>query len=110
MISLPPGCSVNYPIFIEIKGMRKDIIDWYQLIGGTITVEESYDHRGNKRDREFVQYGKGKRCYYRADGNGTVRLHFAGEDAAVASMFLIKFTDVIESHNLEDQILRALTD
>ena len=108
MISLPPGCSVNYPIYIEIKEMTNSIIDWYRLIGGTVTESEEYDYRGRAKKREFVQYGKGKRCYYRADGSGGIRLHFSGEDAAVADMFIIKFMDVVESHNLKEATERAL--
>lgn len=108
MISLPPGCSVNYPIYIEIKEMTTAIIDWYRLIGGIVTIDETYDYRGRKREREFVQYGKGKKCYYRADGSGGIRLHFAGEDAAVADMFIIKFLDVVETHNLKEATERAL--
>jgi len=108
MIYLPPGCSVNYPIYIEIKEMTNAIVDWYKLIGGSVTIDETYDNRGRKKEREFVQYGKGKKCHYRADGSNGIRLHFAGEDASVASMFIIKFMDVIEQHNLREQSERAL--
>lgn len=108
MIGLPLGCSVNYPIFIEIKEMNNAIIDWFRLIGGTVTTDSWYNHRGIKFDREFVQYGRGKKCYYRADGSGGIRLHFNGEDAAVASMFIIKFMHVVETHNLKEATERAL--
>ena len=108
MIGLPPGCTVNYSIAIEIREMTREIVDWYRLIGGTVYEDESYDHRGRKVCREYVQYGSGKRCHYRADGTGGIRLHFNGQDASVASMFIIKFMHVIEEHNMSEQITRAL--
>lgn len=108
MMQLPPGCTVNYAITIEIREMTRDIIDWYKLIGGTVVEDETWDHRGRRKVFEYVQYGQGKRCHYRADGTGGIRLHFRGEDAQVASMFIIKFMHVIENHNMSEQITRAL--
>lgn len=102
MIALPPGCTVTYSVWIDVKEMTNDIIDWYRLIGGTITEDSWQNHRGNKVHREFVQYGKAKRCHYRQDGSGGIRLHFHGDDASVASMFILKFMDEVEQHNLKE--------
>ena len=104
MIALPPGCTVSYSVWIDIKEMTNDIIDWYKSIGGNVTIDSWYNHRGMKIDREFVQYGKAKRCHYRQDGSGGIRIHFHGEDASVASMFLLKFTENIEQHNLKEHM------
>lgn len=102
MIALPPGCTVTYSVWIDINGMTNDIIEWYRLIGGTVTTDSWHNHRGTKIEREFVQYGKAKRCHYRQDGTGGIRLHFHGDDASVASMFLLKFMDIVGNHNLKE--------
>lgn len=82
------------------------MVDWFLLVGGHTKEEEHYNHRGNKIVKNFVQYGRGKWCYHRADGSGGTRLHFQGEDAAVASMFLIKFLDHVQTHNLQEHMDR----
>lgn len=110
MIALPPGCSVTYNIFVEIDQLTSDMVDWFLLVGGKIKEEEHYNHRGSKVTKFSVQYGKGKWCYHRADGTGGTRLHFQGEDAAVVSMFLIKFLDHVETHNLKEHGERIAQD
>lgn len=110
MIALPPGCSVVYNIFVEIDQLTSDMVDWFLLIGGNIKEEEYYNHRGSKIVKNFVKYGTGKWCYHRADGTGGTRLHFQGEDAAVASMFLIKFIDHVQTHNLKEHEERMAQD
>lgn len=109
MIALPPGCRVVYPIWIDIESMSDDIIDWYHTIGGEITYDRYWDSRGKEMHTPFVRYGKGKRCHYHHNGvpPGGVRLHFDGEDASVASMFIIKFLDNITNHNLKEQMERV---
>lgn len=107
MIALPPGCSVNYAITIELSEMTDDIVDWYKLVGGRTHDDVYYDFHGRKRNVVYLQYGKGKRCHYRQDGSNGVRLHFDGADAPVASMFLIKFLELVETHNLQEHMERA---
>lgn len=86
--------------------MTPEVVEWYRTIGGQVLVDEFFNHRGQKVERHLVKYGKGKVCYYRQDGIGTVRLHFDGNDASVASMFLIKFLDEVEQHNLKEHMDR----
>ena len=100
MIDLPPGCTVNYPIFVEIDQLTEEMIDWYKLVGGVITEKKHWNHRSREQTVKFVQYGRGKICYRRQDGTKGVRLHFHGDDASVASMFIIKFVNHIEQTNL----------
>jgi hypothetical protein len=102
MISLPPGCTVAYGIWIDINEMTNDILDWYKLIEGRVTEDTWINHRGRTVHREIVQYGSGKKCHYRQDGTGGIRLHFDGKDAAVASMFLMKFFEQVGQHNLKE--------
>jgi len=101
MIKLPPGCTVTYSVWIDIKKMTSEVVEWYTLVGGNITEKSHYNHRGNMVTSEYVQYGKAKPCHYKQDGSGGVRLHFHGDDASVASMFLIKFLDIVDTHNLQ---------
>lgn len=110
MIALPPGCTVNYPIFIEIDQLTDEIVEWYRLIGGTVTEKKHWNHRSREQTVKFVQYGRGKICYRRQDGTEGVRLHFNGEDAAVASMFIIKFMERVETHNLKEHEERQAED
>lgn len=102
MIKLPPGCTVTYAVWADIDSMTDEIADWFTLIGGTVTLDSYYNYRGNKVERKFVQYGKGKKCHYKQDGSGGVRLHFHGDDASTVSMFLIKFADLVVTHNLRE--------
>lgn len=102
MIALPPGCTVTYAIWIDVKEMSNDIVDWFDLIGGNVTEKSHYNHRGNKVINKYVQYGKGKPCHYKQDGSAGIRLHFHGDDASAASMFIIKFMDKIVNHNMKE--------
>ena len=86
------------------------MVEWYRLIGGMVEKDEHYDHRGRQKTQYRVKYGTGKYCHHRADGTNGVRLHFHGNDAAVASMFLIKFIDYIENHNLKEHEERVAHD
>lgn len=104
MITLPPGCTVNYAIWIDIKQLTEEIVDWYNLIGGTVYYDKYWNSRGQEKRQPYVSYGKGKRCHYHHNGvpPGGVRLHFLGNDASVASMFILKFNDIIDNHNLKE--------
>ena len=104
MIQLPPGCTINYPIRIVVNELTQDIVEWYELIGGTISESNNeYDWRtGLPIKRKFVQYGSGKNSYHMQDGSKNVLLHFNQDDANIALMFIMKFSDIIKSHNIQD--------
>lgn len=110
MIRLPPGCTVAYPITITVARLTEEMIEWYQMSGGHIRVDEVYDWRSNPIKRTFVQLGKSKPCHYLANGSGNVLLHFDGADASIASFFLLKFMDSILSHNLQSVMDRLEKD
>ena len=112
MIALPPGCRVVYPIWIDIKELNKEIVEWYQTVGGVVFYDKFYNSRGKEINQPYVSYGRGKRCHYHHNGvpPGGVRLHFNGEDASVASMFIIKFLDNIDNHNLKEHMERIEND
>jgi hypothetical protein len=107
MIPLPPGCTVNFPVRIDIVPLTEEVIEWYKAIGGTVFYDKFFDSRGREITQPYVSYGKGKRCHYHHNGEkNAVRLHFNGEDASVASMFILKFMDLITAHNLEEVMAR----
>lgn len=104
MIPLPPGCSLAHSIFFELEDLNEEMVDWFSTVGGEVITKNYYNHRGQPKEDVYVRYGKGKLCYRRQDGTNGVRIHFAGSDASVASMFLIKFMDKIQQHNLQEQM------
>ena len=110
VISLPPGCTVTYAIFIDIDTLTNEILEWYHLQGGVVEKDSWYDNRGKLVDRHFVRLPKSKRCHHRQDGSGGVRLHFHGDDASTASLFLIKFFDHVQQHNLKEHMERVTHD
>ncbi len=102
MIALPPGCTVTYAVWIDIKEMTNDLIEWCELVGGRKKVDSYYNHRGRKVEVEYIAFGKAKWCHYHQNGEGGARIHFHGDDASLASMFLLKFMDNVTAHNLKE--------
>ena len=104
MIELPPGCTINYHIRIFVKEFTEEMTDWYTQIGGVVTVPEEYNYKGRQLYRPVVRYGNGRYSYWMQGGAGSrkVLLHFNSEDANIALMFVMKFSDFIESHNFEE--------
>lgn len=101
MISLPPGCTVTYAVWIDVEELTDDMLTWYNTVGGLVTADKHYNHRGNVTEVHYVSYGKGKRCHHMKDGTRQVRLHYHGDDVSVASMFLLKFNEYVVNHNLQ---------
>lgn len=101
MIALPPGCTVTYAVYVEVDQLTDEMIEWYELVGGQITEDRYYDGRGNERTVKYVSYGRGKRCHRYNNGSKKVKLHFHGDDASAASMFIMKFFDHVEANNLQ---------
>jgi hypothetical protein len=102
MMSLPPGCSVGYEIRFMVPTLTDKICEWFNMIGGTATKKQFWDHRGREQFTLHVQYGKAKPSYRLANGEVHNIIRFDGADASAASMFLIKFMDQIQSHNLKE--------
>lgn len=103
MIPLPPGVTVNYFIAIEVDRLTNDMVEWFELIGGEVSFKSDWDRKGREQTKPLVKYGKGKQSYYRQDGSGGVRINFHGDDASTASVFLIKFNEHIQQHNMGDK-------
>jgi len=103
MIPLPPGCRVNFSISIDVERLTDDMIEWYRLVDGEVILDTYYDVRGRKVDTTYVRYGRGKRSYKYTSGP-QVKLHFNGEDASIASLFVLKYLDLIINTNLQKQM------
>jgi hypothetical protein len=110
MIALPAGCTVNFPIWIDVDRLSTEMIEWYSMIDGEVKTSTYYDHRGTAKYEYFVRYGKAKFCHHHQNGSGGTRLHWHGDDAATASVFLIKFFEHVTQHNLKEQMERVALD
>lgn len=102
MMQLPPGVTVNYFIAIELDTLTDDMVTWFDMIGGEVTHKIEWDRKGRESKKPLVKYGKGKQSYWRQDGSGGCRLNFHGDDASAASMFILKFMEHVQQHNLKE--------
>ncbi len=107
MISLPHGCTVAFPVQIDVDKLTDEMCEWHELVGGKTYVDKFYDNRGREQSVPYVSYGKGKRCHHHQNGAGGTRLHFHGDDASAASMFIMKFFEHVTHTNLEEQMKRV---
>jgi hypothetical protein len=107
MIALPPGCTVTYAVWIDVDQLTDEMVEWYVMIGGNVYQDRWYDHRGKENTVNYVSYGPGKRCHHHHNGAGGTRLHFHGDDASAASMFIMKFFEHITNNNLQEQMQRV---
>jgi hypothetical protein len=102
MIQLPTGCRVAYEIRFMVNELTNDMGEWFNLIGGSATKVQWWDYRGREQFTNQVQYGKAKPSHRMQNSTGLTLIRFDGADASVASMFLIKFMDQIQTHNLRE--------
>lgn len=102
MIPLPPGCRLVYEIRFTVEDLTDEMGEWFNMIGGSATRTQWWDHKGREQFTNQVQYGKAKASYRMQDGTGQSLIRFDGADASTASMFLIKFIDQIVTHNLKE--------
>ena len=106
MIQLPPGCKLNYSIWIDVDTLTDEMCEWFSMIGGSVTEKaEAFTGRSySLKTIKEVQYGKAKPSYYRQDGTGYVKINFNGDDASTASVFILKFMDNIKAHNMKQEL------
>jgi hypothetical protein len=99
---MQPGCSVNYEIRFMVSELTDEMCEWFIMIGGWAgRAAEGANWRGRKQLVKQVQYGKAKPSYLTQDGTGLTLIRFTGEDASTACVFLLKFMDQIQSHNMK---------
>ena len=103
MISLPPGVVINYSVKIIVSSLSIELFEWLRDVGGRVWVEtKSYDRKGRAREEPMVQFGQAKPCYYLQDSTGNVMLNFLSEDAGTALALLMKFDNLVVSHNMKE--------
>lgn len=107
MIALPPGCTVTYAVWVDVDRLTEEMIDWYRMIGGVVYQDKFWDSRGREQIAKYVSYGKAKRCHHHQNGTGGTRLHFHGDDASTASVFIMKFFEHVTNNNLKEQMERV---
>jgi hypothetical protein len=107
MMPLPPGCKVTYSVYLDVNKLDDDMVEWFQLIGGETRIDESqWSYSGKQLKTPYVRYGKAKWCHHHHNGSGGTRLHFMGEDVSVASMFLLKYSEHVTKHNMQEAMER----
>ena len=97
---LPPGCKLNYNLYLDVDNLTNNMVEWFEMIGGKVGSEIKWTRSGGTQNWPVVQYGKGKPSYRRQDGTNNVKINFHGDDASVASMFLLKFNEHVVAHNM----------
>ena len=102
MIALPAGVTVNYFVAIELDTLTDDMVEWFEMIGGRVQTDTFWDHHHNIQNVKYVSYGKGKWCYHHNNGFGGCRINFHGDDASTASVFIVKFFEHVQQHNLQE--------
>lgn len=102
MISLPPGCTINYEVNIIMTDLPKEFLAWWLEVGGVMQYNEWYDHRGRQQRIAVVRYGQGRPSHKLQNQQDEYMVRFRPEDAGVALMLLMKFTDLVKSHNMKE--------
>lgn len=102
MISLPPGCTINYEVTVVVDKMSKEFLAWWQEIGGDVDEKFlGWNKSGKEMLEPTVKYGVG-RWSHKSAGNDEYLIRFRAEDANVALMMLIKWDNLIISHNMRE--------
>ena len=102
MIRLPPGCTINYEITIQINELPDEMLAWTREVGGKTSETGYYDAKGKQHIVPVVQFGTARPSYKTQDGTGNFLLRFKCEDAPTALMFLMKFSTYVVSHNMRE--------
>lgn len=103
MIPLPPGVTVNYNVKIIVSSLTIEMFEWLRDVGGRVWIEhKSFDRKGRAREEPMVQFGQAKPSYHLQDGTGNVMLNFLSEDAGTALALLMKFSELVISHNMRE--------
>ena len=102
MIPLPPGCTVNYEVILTLNSMPEDFLVWFEEVGGKVGLTEWIDMRGKSHVTPVVQYGLGRPSHKFNNGTGEYLVRFRSEDAGVALMLLMKWDNLVVSHNMRE--------
>ena len=101
MISLPPGCTINYEVTIIVHDMPKEFLSWWQECGGLLEYSSYYTAKGQVVEIPVIRYGYG-RWSHKSAGNPEFLIRFRAEDANMALTMLMKWNNLIISHNMRE--------
>ena len=102
MIPLPPGVTVNYESIITLNSMPEEFLEWFTEVGGEVSYTEWHDMRGRAQTTPVIKYGNGRPSHKFNNGTGEFLIRFRQEDAGTALMLLMKFDNLVVSHNMKD--------
>lgn len=102
MISLPPGCTINYEVVITLNSMPTEFLVWWQEVGGDVFETEYYDYKGRKQYTPQIKFGEGRLSHKFNDGSGKYLIRFRNTDVTTALALLMKWDNLIESHNMRE--------
>lgn len=101
MIRLPDGVTINYEVTVVLHEVPEEFLAWWEELGGLITYGDYYDAKGRIVRTPYLRYGQG-RLSHRSAGNPEFLIRFRAEDAGVALMMLMKWDNLIVSHNMKE--------
>ena len=104
---ISPGAVALRPIKITVTKLDQEMVDWWIIQGAE--AQEIHDpyhthRRGHVVDRHYrirVKGLGGKWSHKFNDGSGIHLIHLPENYASTASLFCLKFFDVIINHNIE---------
>ena len=102
MIALPPGVTINYEVILTLNDMPEDFLAWFEEVGGIVSHTEWFDMRGRPQRSPTIRYGTGRLSHKFNDGSGKYLVRFRSEDAGVALMLLMKWDNLVDSHNMRE--------
>ena len=102
MIPLPPGVTINHESRIVISGITTEIAEWYRDLGANVYEEAWWNGKGQQQTQTILQLPNGRCSYKMQSGDGRVILNFPEEYAGTALAFLLKFSEVVLSHNMKE--------
>lgn len=83
--------------------MPIELFEWLRDVGAYVWIEtKGYDRKGKAREEPMVQFGRAKPSYHLQDGSTHVMLNFNSEDATTALTLLMKFNNLVISHNMKE--------
>ena len=82
--------------------MPEDFLAWFEEIGGAVGYTEWFDMRGRPHRSPAIQYGTGRVSHKFNNDTGEYLVRFRSEDAGVAFMMLMKWDNLIVSHNMRE--------
>lgn len=103
MISLPPGCTINYEVTVVVHEMPEEFLAWWKDIGGEVAEKfVGWDKRGQEQIVPTIRYSANSRWSHKSAGNLEYLIRFRAEDANVALMMLMKWSDLVVHHNMRE--------